>query len=188
MKIIISAILFLTFFAACNSPDNSEKHTSSPISEVAATIETTSSNDPIPFPVYTNFNQISHLFKQQSDTTYVINFWATWCKPCVEELPYFEQLFDQYKDQKVKVILVSLDFAKQIESKLVPFVKEHQLKSDVIAFVDGDYNSWIDKVSEDWDGAIPVTMIYNNQEQQFVSEQFESYADLEAVFKEVFRP
>ena len=104
----------------------------------------------------------------------------------MEELPYFEQLHEQYKDKKVKVILVSLDFAKQLQSKLVPFVKEQNLQSEVVAMVDGDYNSWIDKVNSDWDGAIPVTMIYNNQDRQFVSEQFESYADLESIFKEVY--
>ena len=72
-------------------------------------------------PVYENFEDLEPLFNRQTDTTYVINFWATWCKPCVEELPYFEQLFAEHKEEKLKVLLVSLDFPRQLESKLVPF-------------------------------------------------------------------
>ena len=185
MKAIFSIFTFSILTFACNAPEKQAASTESTKSAMPAITEKAVDNEPPNFPIYTSYDQIAHIFKYENDTTYVINFWATWCKPCVEELPYFEKLHDQYKDQKVKVILVSLDFAKQIQAKLVPFVKEHDLQSDVIALVDGDYNSWIDKVSTDWDGAIPVTMIYNKKDRQFVSEQFESYKDLESILKEV---
>ena len=186
MKYLFPIIVFSALLFACNSSTDAEKKALPTSAEVTSIPEKVTEDEPITFPIYTSFDQIAHIFKYESDTTYVINFWATWCKPCVEELPYFEQLHEQYKDKKVKVILVSLDFAKQLQSKLVPFVKEQNLQSEVVAMVDGDYNSWIDKVNSDWDGAIPVTMIYNNQDRQFVSEQFESYADLESIFKEVY--
>ena len=54
---------------------------------------------------YEKFDDIAPLFNKNNDTTYVINFWATWCKPCVEELPYFEDLYAAYSDKKVKIIL-----------------------------------------------------------------------------------
>src|SRR5471030_2436347 len=60
----------------------------------------------------------------KSDTTYVINFWATWCAPCVKELPAFEKLNENYKDKKVKVLLVSMDFKQDYEKKLIPFVRK----------------------------------------------------------------
>lgn len=132
-------------------------------------------------PVYEKFEDLEPLFHKQTDTTYVINFWATWCKPCVEELPYFEQLYQEKKGQKIKIILVSLDFPKQLESKLLPFVEEHQLKSDVVALTDIDFNGWIDKVNPEWSGAIPVTLVYNAQERQFIGEQFADYAELNAI-------
>ncbi len=133
--------------------------------------------------VYDEFASAEPLFHQQNDTTYVINFWATWCKPCVEELPYFEQLTEHFKDQKVKVILLSLDFPRQLESKLLPFVAKNQLKSEVIALTDIDFNSWIDKISPQWSGAIPVTLVYNAQKRHFVEDQFPSYAALETIVK-----
>ena len=58
------------------------------------------------------------------DKTYVINFWATWCAPCVKELPYFEEVNKEFKDKNTEVILVSLDFPSQIESKLKPYLKK----------------------------------------------------------------
>lgn len=185
MKAIFSIFTFSIFIFACNAPEEQQKTAASTKSEVPVAVEKSEDKESTNFPIYTSFDQIAHILKYENDTTYVINFWATWCKPCVEELPYFEQLHKEYNDKKVKVILVSLDFAKQIQSKLVPFVKEQNLQSNVIALVDGDYNSWIDKVNPDWDGAIPVTMIYNKKDRQFVSEQFESYEDLESILAEV---
>lgn len=103
----------------------------------------------------------SKVLQKQSDTLYVINFWATWCKPCIQELPYFEELENNYKGKKVKVILVSLDFKTNLEDKVIPFVEKREIKSDVILLDDLDYNSWIDQVSTDWSGAIPATLFLN---------------------------
>lgn len=132
-------------------------------------------------PVYKSYEDFAPLLHQENDTTYVINFWATWCKPCVKELPHFEQLTEKYKDSKVKVVLVSLDFPKQLESKLVPFVKKHELKSTVVALLDGKYNDWIDKVSEEWSGAIPATLFYRAGQQYFLGHSVESTQELENV-------
>jgi hypothetical protein len=101
----------------------------------------------------------------------------------VEELPYFEQLNNAMQGQKVKVILVSLDFPRQLDSKLVPFVQQKQLKSTVISLVDGDANSWLGKVDAQFGGAIPVTLIYNSKKRHFYGEQFASYQELETLVK-----
>lgn len=134
-------------------------------------------------PVYDQFAKLEPILNQKSDTTYVINFWATWCKPCVEELPYFEKLNAALQGQKVKIILVSLDFPKQLDTKLIPFVEKNEVKSQVIAITDVDFNSWIDKVNPQWDGAIPVTLIYNAQKRHFYGEQFPNYETLEKLVK-----
>jgi len=95
------------------------------------------------------------------DTTYVVNFWATWCGPCVKELPYFEALHKASAGTLRKVILVSLDFAEQLHTKVVPFVKQKQLQSEVVLLDEERPNEWIPRVSETWSGALPATLFVN---------------------------
>ena len=86
--------------------------------------------------------------------------------PCVAELPYFEQLQQRYISQKVKLYLVSLDFIKQKDQKLIPFLTKQKIKSEVILLDEPDYNAWIDKVNPAWSGALPATMIFNTKRKQ----------------------
>ncbi|MDW3648518.1 MAG: TlpA disulfide reductase family protein [Bacteroidia bacterium] len=131
-------------------------------------------------PIYEKFSDLESLFRFENDTTYVINFWATWCKPCIEELPYFESLHEKYQDKKVRVVLVSLDFPRHLESKLLPFLEKHSLASTVLVLLDGSYNDWIDKISPKWSGAIPASLIYNKKEKRFFEDAFPTYEALEA--------
>ena len=101
-----------------------------------------------------------------SDTTYVVNFWATWCAPCVKELPNFEQLNATYARQKVKVLLVSMDNASLLDKKVKPFVVKRGLKSEVVLLNEHDPNSWINQIDPKWTGAIPYTLMVNNQKKK----------------------
>ncbi len=107
-----------------------------------------------------------------NDTLYLVNFWATWCTPCVEEIPAFEKITEEYHDSKVKVLLVSLDFPKKIESQLMPFLKRHNITSEVLVLDDPDANKWIDRVDPEWSGAIPATVIYSNKDRDFYEGSF----------------
>jgi len=129
-----------------------------------------------------NFNQFEPLLHKENDTLYIINFWATWCKPCVEELPYFEKIHSKYKNTKMKVLLVSLDFKDELESRLLPFIKKRKIKSAIILLDESNPNTYIDKVSTNWSGAIPVTYIYKNQKAFFYEKSF-TYDELEAIIK-----
>lgn len=125
-----------------------------------------------------DFNSFESMLNKMDNTTYVINFWATWCLPCVKELPYFEQLNEKYKNQNVKVILVSMDMPKKVESALIPFILKKKLQSEVIHLDDPDANAWIEKVDATWSGAIPATIMYNKSIRMFYERSF-TYADLE---------
>ncbi len=127
--------------------------------------------DELPIPSY-NFDEFSHLLEKKNDTTYIVNFWATWCKPCIKELPAFERVHDEYSSKKVKVILASLDFPNQVNSHLTPFIAKHQVRSEVVLLDDSDTNSWIPKVDTTWSGAIPATIIYNSKHRKFYERTF----------------
>ena len=115
------------------------------------------------------------------DKTYVINFWATWCAPCVKELPYFEEANNQSEDKNIEVILVSLDFPSQIESKLKPYLKKNKIKSRVILLDDSKMSTWVPKVSDQWDGGIPATLIVNSSNYNFYPKAFKK----EELFTEI---
>lgn len=143
--------------------------------------------EPKPVKVYTNgkttvkayeWDGLEYFLNQKNDTTYVVNFWATWCVPCVKELPAFEQLSQKYKSQKVKVILVSLDMPKQAETRLLPFIERQKIKSKVLLMRNPDQNTWVPKVNADWSGAIPATVIYNKDKRSFYERSF-TLAELE---------
>lgn len=119
-----------------------------------------------------NFEGLQPYLNQKNDTVYVINFWATWCVPCIKELPHFEKLNQKYKSGKFKMILVSLDFPKMIESRVIPFIKNKNLESEVIVLNDPDANTWIEKVAKEWSGAIPATVIYKNDRRKFYEQSF----------------
>ncbi len=121
----------------------------------------------------------------KNDTVYVINFWATWCKPCVEELPYFELLNENYGIYNLKITLVSLDFKSQYDKKLVPFVKDNDIKNEVILLNAPNYNDWISKVSKSWSGSIPATLIVHASSgtRMFIEKQFSNYEELEDLVK-----
>ncbi|MEX0813961.1 MAG: TlpA disulfide reductase family protein [Chitinophagales bacterium] len=109
-----------------------------------------------------NYEQFEKRIKSDKEGTVVYNFWATWCKPCVEEIPYFEKINAEYKEKGVRVVFVSLDFKSQYEKKLLPFVEKNEMKSEVLLLDAPDYNNWLDKISTKWSGAIPATLIVNN--------------------------
>jgi len=118
-------------------------------------------------PRVLSFNDFEPHLHFLNDTTYLVNFWATWCTPCVDELPAFERIRKEYERKNVKVLLVSLDFPRQLDSRLVPFLEKHGIGSEVVLLDDPDANKWIDKVDPEWSGAIPATLIYNKSSREF---------------------
>src|SRR5690554_342355 len=121
---------------------------------------------------YYDFDEFEKFLHIKDDEVYVINFWATWCGPCVEELPHFEAINTTYKHKGVNVVLVSLDKEKQIEEKLFPFMEKHDIRSEVIVLNDANPNAWIDRVDPHWSGSIPITIIYNKDKRRFYERTF----------------
>ena len=109
----------------------------------------------------------------------IVDFWATWCKPCVAELPYFEELNN--KHDNIQVILVSLDFEQNIEKQVIPFLEKRKIQSQVDILLDQKANVWIDKVDPSWSGAIPATLIIKGSDKKFYEQSFHSLQELESI-------
>ncbi len=168
LRTSVLLLLLITSVACAQTSESSQKKASAKTSAL---------------PIHKEFSSLESLLNRTNDTIYVVNFWATWCKPCVKELPYFEELHNTFASKKVKVLLVSLDFPDQIQTKLVPFLHDKQLKSDVHVLTDGDMNSWIPQVNKDWSGAIPATLVYNKTQRAFYEQSFDSFEDLTKIIK-----
>jgi thiol-disulfide isomerase/thioredoxin len=111
---------------------------------------------------YIRAGDLEKIINSGEDKLFVINFWATWCGPCVKEFPLFVKVSEDYSKQKVKFIMVSLDFPSQADKQLIPFLKKNRSSLHVALMTDMDYNSWIDKVDRSWQGDLPATLIFNN--------------------------
>ena len=107
------------------------------------------------------FDRLRSLLEEKGEKVQVINFWATWCAPCVKELPLFEALTAR-NEPTIRVTLVSLDFADEIK-KVNSFISRRKIRSEVLLLDEIDYNSWIDRVEETWGGAIPATLFINQR-------------------------
>lgn len=189
MKLVVSILLTIVL-VSCGNNKEAETVDADAVVETI-TKATTNKPETAETAVYDELELVDfsefesrYLQKPTEEITYVINFWATWCKPCIEELPYFEDLQENYRDKNVQVVLVSLDFPKHIEKQVIPFIKKHNLQSEILLLDDPDANTWIPKVSEAWSGAIPATLLVKGKTQKFYEKSF-TYNELETELKTI---
>lgn len=110
------------------------------------------------------YESLFEKFQQQNDTLYVVNFWATWCLPCVKELPEFMIVNKNFQgNAPYKMILVSLDPVSALQEKVKPFIIEKQLGVQHYLLDDiNRSNEWMKKIDPSWTGSIPATVLYKN--------------------------
>jgi thiol-disulfide isomerase/thioredoxin len=106
---------------------------------------------------------------KNNDTLYVVNFWATWCGPCVKEMPFFEESSKIFANQKVKIIYVCLNSVKELDG-VERFVKAKKIQNEVFLLNESNPNNWIDKIDGTWSGSIPATIMYKGGESIFFKE------------------
>lgn len=105
--------------------------------------------------------ELKAILENPSDKLHVINFWATWCGPCVNELPDFQKVIQETDKSKVDFLFVSLDFPSDADKNLGTFLKKNNYLFDIALMTETDYNSWINLVDPDWQGDIPSTLFFN---------------------------
>lgn len=93
----------------------------------------------------------------------VVNFWASWCAPCIKEIPWFEKSVAAFSDQQVKLLLVSLDFAEDYPKGIADFAKKNKYSSTIVWLDETNADEFCPKIDQRWDGAIPVTLMVNKK-------------------------
>jgi thiol-disulfide isomerase/thioredoxin len=181
---VLALLLFLTSCALFKPAGSS--NTDGVVSPMMKELLT--ANDPgLKYPVYSSFSEIEPLLTRKDDNiTYVVNFWATWCRPCIREMEHFEQLTAATSRDDVQVIMISLDKPEDVRTKMKDFVAERPLNLPVVAFTDNFYDGWIYKVDQQWQrSSIPVTLFYRNGQRYFNKGQISSYRELEGLVARV---
>jgi len=117
----------------------------------------------------------------KSDSVLVINFWATFCKPCLEELPYYKAIIEKYKNKKVKLLMVSMDLKDAYPEKIKEFVQQNKYTNPVVWLNETNADYFCPKVDKSWMGGIPSTFIVNSKtgykkffEKQMKPDEFET--------------
>lgn len=131
-----------------------------------------------------NIDQLNERIKNGKDSTYVVNFWATWCAPCIKELPHFEKLNAEHKAEKLAVLLVSVDFKSKLKSAVIPFVKRKNMKSEVFLLNESSPQEYIDRIDKSWSGSIPATLFIKGDKRTFIESEF-TYEQLLTEYKKL---
>jgi len=119
-----------------------------------------------------SIDQLNARIENGKDTTYIINFWATWCAPCIKELPAFEKLNEEYKSEQLKVLLVSVDDISDLKSSVTPFVNKQKMNSEASILNETDQQQYIDRIDSSWSGSIPATLFIKNGKRKFFEKEF----------------
>ena len=120
--------------------------------------------------------------ERASDTLFVVNLWATWCQPCVKEIPEFNRIAPQLEGVPVKVLMANLDFPNQKEARLLPFLEQHEVRHEVLMLLTPRGGDWIEALDPAWSGAIPATIMHYKGK-RFFHEGEATYEQLEEWMK-----
>jgi thiol-disulfide isomerase/thioredoxin len=100
---------------------------------------------------------------KNSNKPTIINFFATFCKPCLEELPYFQEMVKRYDKAGVQLILVSLDMLQAYPKKIGAFAAKNKIVAPIFFLDETDADLFCPKVDQSWSGAIPASLFVNNK-------------------------
>jgi thiol-disulfide isomerase/thioredoxin len=141
------------------------------------------------YKVFDTYDELDAHLGKYAGQTLVVNFWATYCLPCIKEVPYFNELQEKYQSQNLKVVMVNLDFKGQLKARLDKFLDERSLNLEIVVLADQDADVWIPRVMSDWDGGLPFTMILQKGSIKDTHRtEFEHFDDLDKFVKPFLGP
>ncbi|MCC5876333.1 MAG: TlpA family protein disulfide reductase [Candidatus Sumerlaeia bacterium] len=160
----------LALVSACGSPEESPQATSPETPGAVAMVDppvTQTNSDVYQFPPPAQSRLVEaeeaiRVTKTHGSDLLVVNYWATWCGPCVEELPYFVRLSKEYNEENVRFVGYSLDFPEEIEGNVDPFLKERGIPYANLV-LEVDPNTYVQQILDEWRGNVPATFFYDRE-------------------------
>jgi thiol-disulfide isomerase/thioredoxin len=104
---------------------------------------------------------LTKLVNERNGKILFLNIWATWCAPCVEEFPDLIKLAQSYPGSDVEVVGISADYPDEVESKILPFIRSHNVPFRIYVAKFDHQEDFINSVNSSWSGALPATLIYD---------------------------
>lgn len=98
----------------------------------------------------------------ESKTPLIINFWATWCKPCLEEMPYFQEEAANHAGDSLKLILVSVDFQEEFPAGIKATAERRKITMPIFWLDETNADYFCPKIDPKWSGSVPATLLINN--------------------------
>lgn len=126
---------------------------------------------------------------RESKGPLIVNFWATFCIPCMQEMPHFQQMAEKYKAQGVSILFVSLDLKGYYPDSIIKAVKKHNIFQPVAWLNETNADYFCPKIDSSWSGGMPSSLLVNNATNyhRFFEEQM-SAEELESAIQEMLKP
>jgi thiol-disulfide isomerase/thioredoxin len=121
-----------------------------------------------------NASGLQTIIHRRNGKILILNIWATWCLPCMEEFPDLIKAVSAYDTNKVEVVGISLDYADEIQTKVLPFIRKNNIPFRMYLAQFHSQEQFINSVQKTWNGAIPATFIYDRngrQKRSLIGEQ-----------------
>lgn len=133
------------------------------------------------------YEELHAYMQEEVNEIRIINFWATWCGPCIKEMPYFEALPSLWEGVPIKVLFISMDLPEEADGKVPRFLERREIKNEVWILDETDFNAFIDRVDPSWSGAIPATVILGPalSARKFLEKELHE-GELESILSELF--
>ncbi len=130
-------------------------------------------------------DRLEQILQAEKDRVQVINFWATWCAPCIKELPLLEKMTKDQPEIRVRLVSMDMDLDPNPD-KVRKFAARKKIQSQVLILNERNPDQWIEKIDKGWSGALPATLVVNNKngKRKFVEKELHE-GDLEKLIAEV---